>query len=77
MLLKEFLEPAGMTQVEFARRLGVPIQRLNTIINGKRAVSAETALLLAKALGTSPEFWMNLQTRHDLWHARARLESSR
>jgi addiction module HigA family antidote len=66
ILLMEFLTPMGLTQVEFAKHLGIPIQRLNEIIRGKRGVSPETAWLLAQALGTSPEFWLNLQTAHDL-----------
>lgn len=70
ILLEEFLEPLGMTQVALARKMGVPIQRVNTLVNGKRGVTAETALLLAKVFDTSPEFWMNLQTAYDLWHAR-------
>ncbi|HVO31546.1 MAG TPA: HigA family addiction module antitoxin [bacterium] len=66
VLLEEFLRPLGLTQVEFARRIGVSLQRLNEIINGKRSVTAETAWLLSSALRTTPEFWMNLQTAHDL-----------
>jgi len=66
ILLMEFLTPMGLTQVEFAKHLGIPIQRLNEIIRGKRGVSPETAWLLAQALGTSPEFWLNLQGAHDL-----------
>jgi addiction module HigA family antidote len=66
ILLMEFLTPLALTQVEFAKHLGIPIQRLNEIIRGKRGVSPETAWLLAQALGTSPEFWLNLQAAHDL-----------
>lgn len=69
ILEEEFLKPMGLTQVELAKRMGVPIQRLNTVVTGKRAVTAETAILLAGALGTSPNFWMNLQTNLDLWRA--------
>jgi antitoxin HigA-1 len=69
MLLEEFLKPRGVTQVELASRMGVPIQRVNTIVNGKRGITAETAILLAEALDTTPEFWMGLQADHDLWHA--------
>ncbi len=69
MLLEEFLRPRGVTQVELASRMGVPIQRVNTIVNGKRGVTAETAILLAEALDTTPEFWMGLQADFDLWHA--------
>jgi addiction module HigA family antidote len=55
-----------MTQVELAARLGVPLQRVNTIIAGRRAVTAETALLLAKVLKTTPEFWLNAERRGSL-----------
>jgi len=47
----------------------VPIQRVNTIVNGKRGITAETAILLSEALNTSPGIWMGLQVDHDLWHA--------
>jgi len=66
VLLMEFLTPMGLTQVEFAKHLKIPIQRLNEITRGKRGVSPETAWLFAQALGTSPEFWLNLQTAHTL-----------
>ena len=69
MLFAEFLQPMELSQVELAARMGVPVQRVNTLVNGKRGITAETAWLLADALGTSPEFWMNLQTAGDLWHA--------
>ncbi len=69
ILLEEFLKPMGISQVEFSKSIGVPIQRINTLINGKRGVSAETAILLSKQLKTTPEFWMNLQTAHDLYLA--------
>lgn len=67
--LEEYLKPRGLTQVELAARMGVPIQRVNTIVNGKRGITAETAILLSEALNTSPELWMGLQADHDLWHA--------
>ena len=70
ILLEEFLKPLGMTQVALAEKMGVPIQRVNTLVNGKRGVTAETAILLADVLGTTPEFWMNLQMAFDLWHAK-------
>jgi len=76
VLVQEFLKPAKLTQLELAARMGVPIQRLNTMINGKRAITAETAWLLARELGTTPQFWMNLQTAGDLWAARQRLETA-
>jgi len=64
--LEEFLVPLGVTQVELAAHIGVPIQRVNEIVRGRRGVSPETAWLLSQALGTTPEFWMNLQVQHDM-----------
>ena len=66
ILLEEFLEPFGITQVDLAHHIGVPIQRVNEIVRGKRGVTPETAWLLAGAFGTTPEFWIHLQTAHDL-----------
>jgi addiction module HigA family antidote len=74
VLLEEFLKPSGMSQVELAQKLSVPVQRLNTLINGKRGVTAGTALLLARAFKTSPEFWMNLQAGFDLYYAQKNLD---
>lgn len=71
MLLEEFLIPLELSQVRFAAHLGIPIQRVNEIVKGKRGVTPETALLFAAALGTSPEFWLNLQGSHDLAIARS------
>jgi antitoxin HigA-1 len=76
MLLEEFLKPLGMTQTELAKQMGVPIQRVNTLINGKRGVTAETALLLAKIFKNSPQFWLGLQMDCDLWHAQRKLAES-
>jgi addiction module HigA family antidote len=76
VLLTEFLRPAGMTQLALAERLGVPVQRVNTLVRGKRGVSAETALLLAQVFDTTPEFWMNLQNAVDLYEARKRIAST-
>jgi addiction module HigA family antidote len=73
MLLEEFLKPAGITQVALAEKMGVPIQRVNGIIAGRRAVTAETAILLSRALGTTPDVWLNLQVAVDLWDAEQRL----
>ena len=73
ILLEEFLEPMGLTQMALAHRMGVPVQRVNTLINGKRDMTAETAILLSRALKTTPEFWMNLQDVCDLYEARAHL----
>lgn len=76
MLLEEFLKPQGISQVAFAKKIGVPLQRINTLIKGKRACTAETALLLAKEFGNSAEFWMNLQSCYDLYIAKSRLEAA-
>ena len=78
ILREEFLVPNGMTQAQIAEKMGVPIQRINLLVNGRRAVTAETAILLSEALGTTPEFWLNLQMQLDLWAARrARAKSRR
>ena len=66
VLQYEFLEPLEVSQSEFARHLSIPIQRVNELIRGKRGVTPETAWLLSKALGTTPEFWMNLQVAYEL-----------
>ncbi len=73
ILLGEFLEPMGLSQVKLAHRMGVPVQRVNTLVNGKRDMTAETAILLSRVLKTSPEFWMNLQDARDLYEAREHL----
>jgi antitoxin HigA-1 len=69
ILLEEFLKPFWMTQAELAERIGVSYVRLNEIINGRRGVTPSTALRLAKALGTTPEFWLNGQLALDLYRA--------
>ena len=66
ILLEEFLEPAGMTQVALAEALGWTTARLNELIKGKRGITAASALDLADVLGTSPKLWMNLQATYDL-----------
>ena len=66
ILLEEFLKPMGVTQVAFAKHVDVPIQRINEIIRGKRGVTPETAWLFSQAFGTTPQFWINLQTNYDL-----------
>lgn len=66
ILLEEFLEPLGMTQVAFAEKVGWTRARLNELIRGKRGITAEAALDLADVLGTSPKLWMNLQATFDL-----------
>ncbi len=72
ILFEEFLEPAGITQTEFARKLGWTRARLNELIKGKRGVTADAALDLAEALGTSAKLWMNLQATYDLDQAMVR-----
>ncbi len=69
MLLEEFLKPLGMSQSAFAVRLGISFPRLNEIIRGKRGVTPDTALRLARVLGMSADFWLGLQQDWDLWHA--------
>jgi len=66
ILLEEFLVPAGITQSAFAEKIGWTRARLNELIKGKRGISAEAALDLAKVLGTSAKLWMNLQATYDL-----------
>jgi len=66
ILLEEFLKPMGLTAHALALALRVPANRITSIINGKRGVSPDTALRLARYFGTSPEFWVNLQAGHDL-----------
>jgi addiction module HigA family antidote len=69
ILLEEFLQPVGMTQTAFAKKLGWTRARLNELIRGKRGVTAEAALDLAEALGTSPKLWLNLQGTYDIAQA--------
>lgn len=69
MLLSEFLEPMNVTQKAFAAHVGWTYARLNEIINGRRNITPESALSIGEALGTGPEFWLNLQRDWDLWHA--------
>ena len=66
ILKEEFLDPAGITQVAFSQHIGVPLQRVNEIIRGKRGITPETAWFFSEALGTTPQFWMNLQNAYDL-----------
>jgi len=70
MLLEEFLIPMGLTQRELAEAIGVPYQRVNEIVNGRRGNTPSTALRLAQYFGMSTEFWMNGQMRWDLYHAK-------
>ncbi|MEX1185902.1 MAG: HigA family addiction module antitoxin [Gemmatimonadaceae bacterium] len=66
ILLEEFLEPLGLSQYRLAHDISVPPRRINEIVHGKRAVTADTALRLARYFGTTDRFWLNLQTRFDL-----------
>jgi antitoxin HigA-1 len=66
VLLTEFLEPLGVTQHRLAVAIAVPPRRINEIVHGKRGISADTALRLARYFGTSDRFWLNLQSRYDL-----------
>lgn len=70
ILLEEFLIPMGMSQVAFARHIQVPLQRINEIVRGKRGITPETAWFFSQALGTTPEFWINLQGAYDLARSR-------
>ncbi len=73
ILLEEFLEPLGISQYRLAKEIHVPPRRINEIVQGKRRISPDTALRLARFFGTSERFWLNLQTRYDLEMARNRL----
>lgn len=73
VLLAEYLEPLGISQYRVARDISVPPRRINEIVHGTRAISADTALRLARYFGTSEHFWLNLQARFDLETERDRL----
>jgi addiction module HigA family antidote len=77
MLLEEFLKPLGVSQSEFAVRLGVSFPRLNEIIRGKRGVTPDTALRLAQVTGMGAGFWLGLQQDWDLWHALRSADAAR
>ena len=66
VLLEEFLEPMGISQYRLAKDISVPPRRINEIVHGKRSVTADTALRLARYFGTSDRFWLNLQASYDL-----------
>ena len=76
MLREEFLIPLGITQNALALRIRVPATRIGEIIHGKRAITPDTALRLARFFGNSPEFWLNLQQMHDLSKARLALKKT-
>ena len=77
ILLEEWLKPMRLTQLGLAKKMDVDIQLVNGIINGRRSVTAKTALRLAGALKTTPEFWLNAQMAVDLWHAQQELKDER
>ena len=76
MLAKEFLDPMGITQRDLSVGIRVPYQRVNEIVNGRRGITASTALRLAKYFGNSEEFWLFLQLRWDVYQARKSEETS-
>ena len=75
ILLEEFLEPMGITQYRLAKDISVTPRRINEIVHGRRSITADTALRLARYFGTSERFWMNLQARYDLEVEKERLAS--
>lgn len=83
MLEEEFMKPLGLTQTALARTMGVERRLVNELCNGRRAVTADTALMLSRVFSTTAEFWLNTQVRNDLWEAlntparRKRIERAR
>src|SRR5881394_680152 len=73
ILAEEFLKPMDITQYRLAKDIGVPPRRINEIVRGLRAITADTALRLGRYFGTTPEFWLNLQTHYDLEREQERL----
>lgn len=73
ILAEEFLKPKGISQYRLAKDLGVPPRRINEIVKGQRAITADTALRLGRYFGVAPEFWLNLQTHYDLEQEQERL----
>ena len=73
ILMEEFLEPLGISQYRLAKDISVPPRRINEIVHGKRSITADTALRLARFFGTTERFWLNLQVRYDLEVERDRL----
>ena len=69
ILVQEFMEPMGLTQRTLAKAMGVQRKHVNELCNDRRAVTAPTALILARVFGNSPDFWLNVQRRSDLWEA--------
>ncbi|HEU5431982.1 MAG TPA: HigA family addiction module antitoxin [Thermomicrobiales bacterium] len=83
ILVEEFMKPLGLTQGALAEAMGVPRKHANELCNNRRAVTAATALILARVFGNSPDFWLNVQRRNELWDAmhnpkvRERIERAR
>ncbi|MCY3845005.1 MAG: HigA family addiction module antitoxin [Acidobacteria bacterium] len=75
--LAEILDELGISQHRLARAVGVPPRRINDVVRGRRSITADTALRIGRALGTTPEFWLNLQRMYDLDRARASADVSR
>jgi addiction module HigA family antidote len=76
LLLEEFLEPLGLSQYRLAKSINVPPRRINEIVHGKRSITADTALRLARFFGTTERFWLNLQVRYDLEVEKSRLNGA-
>jgi addiction module HigA family antidote len=76
LLLEEFLEPLGLSQYRLAKSISVPPRRINEIVHGKRSITADTALRLARFFGTTERFWLNLQVRYDLEVEKSRLNGA-
>lgn len=83
ILVKEFLEPLGLSQGDLAQAMGVPRKHVNELCNDRRTITADTALILARVFGNTADFWLNVQRRNDLWKAlhsperRQRIERAR
>ncbi|RZV56631.1 MAG: addiction module antidote protein, HigA family [Candidatus Brocadia sp. BROELEC01] len=75
ILLEEFLEPMGISQYKLAKDISVPPRRINEIVQGKRSITADTALRLSRYFGLSERFWLNLQSRYDLEIEKDRLDA--
>lgn len=69
MLVEEFLAPMALSQSKLAKAMGVPRKLVNELCNDRRSVTADTALMLARVFGNTPDFWLNVQRRTDLWEA--------
>ena len=83
MIIGEYLKPLDITQAQLANAMGVSRRTVNELCRGKRAITVDTALMLAKVFGNTPDFWLNLQRRNDIWAAlhnpkrRARIEKAK